>query len=103
VQFNREDKFPEVVITKDNGVIGIAINAYPFHLALVHAGKDGNLEQYQRFSLDKLLGGSPDKREYLCWQNAHQVVETTKTLQKEIVIENLIRLSKGRRGDGFLC
>jgi predicted transposase len=29
-QFSREEKLPEVAITRDNGVIGIDINAYPF-------------------------------------------------------------------------
>jgi hypothetical protein len=54
-QFSREEEFPEVAITKNNGVLGIDINAYPFHLALVHTTKDGNLEKYERINLDKLL------------------------------------------------
>ena len=66
-QFSREEKLPEVAITRDNGTIGIDINAYPFHLALVHTSRDGNLEKHERFSLDKLLEGSSEKREYLSW------------------------------------
>ena len=77
-QFSRSEKFPELTVTKDNGVIGIDINAYPFHLAVVHTAKDGNLEKYERISLDKLLEGSSDKRAYLSWQTAHQVVEIAK-------------------------
>jgi len=100
-QFSREEKFPEVTITKDNGVIGIDINAYPFHLALVHAANDGNLAKYERISLDKLLEGSSDKREYLSWQTAHQVVEIAKRERKAIVVENLEKLPKGKRGDGL--
>jgi IS605 OrfB family transposase len=100
-QFSREEKFPEVAITKDNGVIGIDINAYPFHLALVHTAKDGNLEKYERLSLDKLLEGSSDKREYLSWQTAHQVVNIAKRERKAIVVENLEKLPKGKRGDGL--
>ena len=100
-QFSREEKLPEVVITKDNGVIGIDINAYPFHLALVHTAKDGNLEKYERLSLDQLLEGNSDKREYVSWQTAHQVVEIAKRERKAIVIENLTRLPKGKRGDGL--
>jgi len=99
-QFSREEKFPEVSITKDNGVIGIDINAYPFHLALVHTTKDGNLEKYERISLDSLLEGSSDRREYLSWQVAHQVVEIAKRERKAIVVENLEKLPKGKRGDG---
>ena len=100
-QFSREEKFPEVTVTKDNGVIGIDINAYPFHLALVHVAKDGNLEKYEPISLDKLLEGSSEKREYLSWQVAHQVVEIAKRERKAIVVENLEKLPKGKRGDGL--
>ena len=59
-QFSKEENLPEVTITRDNGVIGIDINAYPFHLAIVHTAKDGNLEKYERISLDKLLEGSSE-------------------------------------------
>jgi len=100
-QFSREEKFPEEAITKDSGVIGIDINAYPFHLVLVHTSKDGSLERYERISLDKLLEGNSEKRAYLCWQIAHQIVEISKRAQKAIVIENLTRLPKGGRGDGL--
>jgi IS605 OrfB family transposase len=100
-QFSREEKLPEVTITKDNGVIGIDINAYPFHLALVHAANDGNLAKYERISLDKLLEGSSEKRAYLSWQTAHQVVEIAKRERKALVVENLEKLPKGKRGDGL--
>jgi len=100
-QFSKEEKLPEVSITKDNGVMGIDINAYPFHLALVHTAKDGNLEKYERISLDSLLEGSSEKREYLSWQVAHQVVEIAKRERKAIVVENLEKLPKGKRGDGL--
>jgi IS605 OrfB family transposase len=100
-QFSKEEKFPEVAITKDNGVIGIDINAYPFHLALVHAAKDGNMEKYERISLDKLLEGSSEKRAYLSWQTAHQVVEIAKRERKALVVENLEKLPKGKKGDGM--
>jgi len=100
-QFSREEKLPEVVITKDKGVIGIDINAYPFHLALVHTSKDGNLEKYERLGLGNLLEGSSEKRAYLSWQTAHQVVEIAKRERKAIVVENLEKLPKGKRGDGL--
>ena len=100
-QFSKEEKLPEVSITKDNGVIGIDINAYPFHLAIVHTAKDGNLEKYERISLDNLLKGSLEKREYLSWQTAHQVVEIAKRERKGIVVENLEKIPKGKRGDGL--
>ena len=56
-----EEKLPPVTTKKDNGVIGIDINAYPFHLALVTASKDGNLENYQAISLHELLDVSREK------------------------------------------
>jgi len=100
-QFSREEKLPEVAITRDNGAIGIDINAYPFHLALVHVAKDGNLEKYEKISLDNILERSSDKRAYLSWQTAHQVVEIAKRERKAIIVENLEKLPKGKRGDGL--
>ena len=55
----------------------------------------------KKISLDKLLEGNSDKREYLSWQTAHQVVEIAKRERKAIVIENLTRLPKGKGGDGL--
>jgi IS605 OrfB family transposase len=100
-QISKEEKFPEITITKENGVIGIDINAYPFHLALAYTSRDGNLEKYERISLNGLLDGNADKREYLSWQIAHQVVEIAKREGKAIVMENLEKVPKGRRGDGM--
>jgi IS605 OrfB family transposase len=100
-QISKEEKFPEITITKENGVIGIDINAYPFHLALAWTSRDGNLEKYERISLNGLSDGNTDKREYLSWQIAHQVVEIAKKEGKAIVVENLEKIPKGRRGDGM--
>jgi len=100
-QISREEKFPEITTTRKNGVIGIDINAYPFHLALAWTSRDGNLEKYERISLNGLLDGNADKREYLSWQIAHQVVEIAKREGKAIVVENLEKIPKGRRGDGL--
>jgi IS605 OrfB family transposase len=100
-QIGKEEKFPEITITRENGVIGIDINAYPFHLALAWTSRDGNLEKYERISLNGLLDGNADKREYLSWQIAHKVVEIAKREGKAIVVENLGKIPKGRRGDGM--
>jgi transposase, putative, N-terminal domain len=96
-----EEKLPPITIKKDSGVIGIDINAYPFHLALATASKDGNLENYQAISLHELLDVSSEKRQYLEWQIAHQIIEIAKKENKAIAIENLDKLPKGKRGDGF--
>jgi IS605 OrfB family transposase len=100
-QISREENLPEITITKENGVIGIDINSYPFHLALAWTSRDGNLEKYERISLNGLLDGNADKREYLSWQIAHQVVEIAKREGRAIVVENLDKIPKGRRGDGM--
>jgi transposase, IS605 OrfB family, central region len=47
------------------------------------------------------LDRNTDKREYLSWQVAHQVVEIAKREGKAIVVENLEKIPKGRRGDGM--
>ena len=96
-----EEKLPPVTIKKDSGVIGIDVNAYPFHLALATASKDGNLENYQAISLHELLYVSSEKRQYLEWQIAHNIIEIAKKENKAIAIENLEKLPKGNRGDGF--
>ena len=96
-----EEKLPPVTIKKDNGIIGIDINAYPFHLALAFTNKDGNLENYQSISLNKLLEVNSEKIQYLEWQIAHQIIEIAKKENKAIAIENLDKLPKGKRGDGF--
>ncbi|MFP3254761.1 MAG: IS200/IS605 family accessory protein TnpB-related protein, partial [Hydrogenobaculum sp.] len=96
-----EEKLPPVTIKKDNGIIGIDVNAYPFHLALAFANKDGNLEKYQSISLNELLEVNSEKRQYLEWQIAHQIIEIAKKENKAIAIENLDKLPKGKRGDGF--
>jgi IS605 OrfB family transposase len=79
----------------------IDVNAYPFHLALAFTSKDGNLEKYQRINLNELLEVNSEKRQYLEWQIAHQIVEIAKEENKAIAIENLQKLPKGKRGDGF--
>ena len=96
-----EEKLPPIKIKRDDGIIGIDVNAYPFHLALAFTSKDGNLEKYQRIDLNELLESNSEKRQYLEWQIAHKVVEMVKEEKKAISIENLQKLPKGKRGDGF--
>jgi IS605 OrfB family transposase len=66
-----EEKLPPITIKKDNGIIGIDANAYPFHLALAFASKDGNLK----------------------------ITKIAKEENKAIAVENLEKLPKGKRGD----
>jgi IS605 OrfB family transposase len=96
-----EEKHPPIAIKRDKGIIGIDINAYPFHLALAFANKNGNLEKYQSIGLNELLEVNSEKRQHLEWQIAHRIIEIAKEENKAIAIENLKKLPKGKRGDGF--
>jgi len=75
-----EEKTPPIKIKRDNGTIGIDVNAYPF--ALAFASKDGNLEKYQSISLNELLEVNSEKRQYLEWQIAHQIIKIAKEEKK---------------------
>jgi hypothetical protein len=44
------------------------------------------------YSLNELLDGDADKREYLSWQVTHQVVEIAKREGKEIVVESVLKI-----------
>ena len=91
---------PQVKITKDNGVIGIDINARPFHLAVAEVGRDGNLISYERIKLGHLNNFSKNRKEYEEWSVAHKVISLAKEKNKAIVIEDINSLPKGKRGDG---
>jgi len=96
-----EENLPEMRITRENGVIGIDVNASPFHLAWSEVDENGNLKEYGRISLHELLNQPGSKRRYLLWHVAHQVVSLAQKKGKAIVIENIKKLPKGRRGDGL--
>ncbi|RUM48781.1 MAG: transposase [Hydrogenothermus sp.] len=96
-----EEQLPnEPIITKEEGIIGIDINANPFHLALATVKAEGNLEGYQKISLHKLINKTKNQREYISWQIAHQIVETAIIQDKAIAIERLKGLHKGKKADG---
>ena len=48
----------------------------------------------------ELLNKSRNKRQYLLWHIAHKIIDIAYEKRKAIVIENIKKLSKGRRGDG---
>ncbi len=96
-----EEEIPkEPIITKKSGIIGIDINANPFHLAIATVKLDGNLESHQKISLHNLIDKTKNQREYISWQIAHQIVETAIIQDKAIAIEKLEKMSKGYRGNG---
>jgi IS605 OrfB family transposase len=97
--FTIEEYFPEVVVTKENGVIGIDINAYPNHIAWAEADVNGQLVSYGKIPMPHLASGNSNKREYFRWQYAHEVVRLAEEKKKAIVIERLDIRDKGKRGD----
>ena len=97
--FTIEEDFPEVVVTKENGVIGIDINAYPNHIAWAEADVNGQLVSYGKIPMPELASGNSNKREYFRWQYVHEVVRLAEEKKKAIVIERLDIRDKGKRGD----
>jgi IS605 OrfB family transposase len=100
-QVSWEEKIVQPVITKAYGVIGIDINAYPFHLALAYVPTDGNLEKFERIDLREMESKTKNQREHIAWRIARQVVERALESGKAIVVEDLQKVPKGRRGDGL--
>jgi IS605 OrfB family transposase len=92
---------PPQKITKSKGVIGIDVNARPFHLALAEVSSDGNLQSYKSIYLSHLLKyKSRNRKEYEEWLIAHEIIRFAKEKNKAIAIEDIKKLPKGKRGDG---
>jgi IS605 OrfB family transposase len=92
---------PPQTITKAKGVIGIDVNARPFHLALAEVSTDGNLQSYKSIYLSHLLKcKSRNRKEYEEWLIAHEVIKFAKEKGRAIAIEDIKNLPKGKRGDG---
>jgi IS605 OrfB family transposase len=92
---------PPQTITKEKGVIGIDVNAKPFHLALAEVSPDGNLQSYKSIYLSHLLKyKNRNRKEYEEWLIAHEIVKFAKEKNKAIAIEYIKKLPKGKRGDG---
>jgi len=96
-----EEPFYRTKICLDDGVLGLDVNASPFHLAWAEVGPDGNLVSSGRIDLSELIGKTGGERDNLIWQKAYEVVELAKKKGRAIVLEDLQKLSKGRRGDGM--
>jgi IS605 OrfB family transposase len=99
--FTWSEELPPLVHTKANGVLGVDVNADPYHLALAVVGKDGNLVRYLTFSLEE-VDRAPNKgaKELLLWKIAHRVVAVAEGYGVAIATERLKHLRKFKRGDG---
>jgi len=74
---------------------------YPFHLALAYVSTDGNLEKFERIDLREMEDKTKNQREHIVWHIARQVVERALESGKSIVVEDLQKVPKGKRGDGL--
>jgi IS605 OrfB family transposase len=99
--FTWSEALPPPVHTRSNGVLGIDVNADPYHLALAVVGKNGNLVRYLTLSLEE-VDSAPNKgaKELALWKVAHQVVTIAEEHGVAIATERLKYLRKSRRGDG---
>jgi len=92
---------PPQTVTKSKGVIGIDVNARPFHLAIAEVSPDGNLQSYKSIYLSHILKyKNRNRKEYEEWLIAHEVIRFAKEKGKAIAIEDIKKLPKGKRGDG---
>jgi len=94
-----EEQYPEIKITKEKGIIGIDVNAYPDNISWAEVDEKGNLISYGSIPMPELASGNSDKREYFRWQYAHEIVKIAKEKRKAIVIEKLDIKNKGEKGD----
>ena len=97
--FTAKEEYPAIEITKDYGVIGIDLNAYPSHIAWAETDEFGNLLAYGEVPTPELYTGNSNKSDYYAWIYAHKITEIAKEKGKAIVIEELKIKNKGRRGD----
>jgi len=99
--FTWSEELPPPVHTRANGVLGVDVNADPYHLALAVVSPDGNLVRYFTLSLEE-VDQAPNKgaKELALWKIAHQVVAVAEEHGVAIATEKLKHLRKSRRGDG---
>ena len=95
------EELPPSVHTKANGVLGIDVNADPYHLALAVVSPEGNLARHLTLSLEE-VDSAPNKgaKELLLWKAAHQVVALAEGHGVAVATERLKHLRKTHRGDG---
>jgi IS605 OrfB family transposase len=99
--FTWSEALPPPVHTRANGVLGVDVNADPYHLALAVVSPDGNLKHHLTLSLEE-VDRVPNKgaKELLLWRIAHQVVAVAEEHGVAIATERLKYLRKSKRGDG---
>ena len=97
--FQRYEALPSLEHTKENGVIGVDINAHPLHIAWAEVDYHGNLVSYGKIRMPELHSGNSNKRDYFGWIYAHKITDIAREKNKAIVIERLHRIRKSKKGD----
>jgi transposase, IS605 OrfB family, central region len=99
--FTWSEEIPLPVHTRANGVLGIDVNADPYHLALAAVSPDGDLKRHLALSLEEVdRASNKGAKELILWKVAHQVVAVAEKHGVAIATERLKYLRKSRRGDG---
>jgi IS605 OrfB family transposase len=99
--FSWSEDAPPLLHTRANGVLGVDVNADPYHLALAVVSPDGNLGRYLTISLEEVdRVTNKGAKEILLWKIAHRVVAIAEEHGVAIATERLKYLRKSRRGDG---
>jgi len=99
--FTWSEEAPTKICIKENGILGVDVNADPYHLALALVGKEGNLKHYFTISLG-VVDQVPKKgtKETYLWMIAHEVTDFALSAGVAIAIEKLKNIRKSKRGDG---
>jgi IS605 OrfB family transposase len=95
-----EEDLPPVSVARDQGIIGIDLNAFPHHLAWAEASPDGNLAAHGAIPLTGMEGLRKAERERRLWLAAYEVIRLAKAKGKAIALERLKGIPRGARGNG---
>jgi IS605 OrfB family transposase len=99
--FTWPEELPPPTHTRENGVLGIDVNADPYHLALAVVSPEGNLARHLTLPLEEVdLAPNKGAKELLLWKVAHQVVALAEGHGVAVATERLKYLRKSERGDG---
>jgi len=99
--FTWSEEAPTKTCTKENGILGVDVNADPYHLALALVNKEGNLKHYFTIPLN-VVDQVPKKgtKETYLWMIAHELTDFALSSGVAIAIEKLKNIRKSKRGDG---
>ena len=102
-EFSWSEQPTKIIHSRQNGALGVDINADPYNVSLALVSPDGNLKEYLTISLEILeKAKNKGEKDTVLWNIAHRIVEIAEKHSVAIAIEKLKNLHKlYRRGDGF--